>query len=151
MFTVDQFAYRDAPPRRGDVVVFMPPVESSSPFVQRVVAIPGDRFAIRGGRTFVNGKRIDEPYAPEKPLYDLAVRGYAIWVDNARLEDDLGVIPPRSKWTAADTVPPGCYVVLGDNRPNAMDSHAFGFFCPGRPVPHKPNIHPELVGRAIVP
>ena len=150
VLVVDKFAYRDAQPRRGDVVVFMPPIPSNAPFFKRVVAVPGDRFAIRGGRTFLNGKLVHEPYAPEPALYDLAVRGYDMWVDGVRLDRAIAMIPPRAQWTASDAVPRGCYIVLGDNRPNSQDSHAYGFFCPGQPVPNQPNLHPDLVGRAIV-
>ena len=147
----DLFAYRGAQPRRGDIVLMMPPVMSDAPFIKRIVAGPGDRIAIRGGRTFVNGTHVVEPFAPKGTPYDLAVRNYQLWVDDAALEHDDAVIPPRAQWTAPDTVPRGCYVVLGDNRLNSMDSHAFGFFCPGQSVPNQPNVHPELVGRAIVP
>ena len=151
MFVVDRFAYRGEPPRRGDVVVFTPPILSPNPYFKRVVAVPGDRFAIRGGHTLINGMLVDDPYAPKEAPYELAVRDYGMWVDGARLEPALAMIPPRARWTAPDTVPAGCYVVLGDNRANSQDSHAFGFFCPGQPVPTQPNVHQELLGRALVP
>jgi signal peptidase I len=61
MLVADLFAYRSAQPHRDDVVLFMPPVVSDAPWLKRVVAVPGDRFAIRGGRTFVNGNRVAEP------------------------------------------------------------------------------------------
>ena len=148
---VDHFAYRDTPPRRDDVIVFMPPILTPNAYFKRVVAVPGDRLAIRGGREILNGKPITEPYRLVRADYDLAVRDYGLWIDGARLDADAAVVPPRAEWTAADTVPPGCYVVLGDNRPNSQDSHAFGFFCPGRPVPGQPDVHPALVGRALLP
>lgn len=147
----DRFAYRNGPPSRGDVVIFMPPIQAKNPYFKRVVAVPGDRFAIHGGRAFVNGKRVDEPYAPWRAPYELAVREYDMWVDGERLDRGFATIPPRAQWTAPDTVPRGCYIVLGDNRPNSEDSHAFGFFCPGQRVPNAPAIHPELIGRAILP
>ena len=150
ILAVDRFAYRGAAPHRGDVVVFAPPVISTAAYIKRVVAVPGDRLVIRAGRTFVNGRRVDEPYAPWPAPYDLAVRNYTMTVDGAPLEPAMAVIPRRADWTSPDTVPRGCYVVLGDNRPNSLDSHAFGFLCPGQPVPHLPNVHPELIGRAIV-
>ncbi len=150
IFVVDRFAYRGAAPHRGDVVVFVPPVISPAPYFKRVVAVPGDRIVIRAGRTFVNGQRADEPYAPWPAPYDLTVRNYTMTVDGIPLDPAMAVIPPRAEWTSPDTVPRGCYVVLGDNRPNSLDSHAFGFLCPGQPVRSFPNVHPQLIGRAIV-
>lgn len=151
LFAVDRFAYRNAPPRRGDVVVFTPPVPSGNPFFKRVVAGPGDRFAIRGNRTFLNGKAVADRYAPKELQYELMLRDYDMWIDGARLNHTLAMIPPRARWTAPDAVPRGCYLVLGDNRANSMDSHAFGFFCPGQPVPARPSVHQELLGRALLP
>ena len=148
MFVVDRFAYHGEQPRRDDIVVFTPPIPSEKPFFKRVVAVPGDRFAIRAGRTILNGKPVNEPFAPQPAPYDMAIRAYGIWVDGER--PALAMNPPRTQWTAPDTVPRGCYVVLGDNRPNSEDSHFFGFLCPGQPVPNQPNLHPELVGRALV-
>jgi signal peptidase I len=151
LFVADRFAYHNAAPQRNDVVVFVPPYVSDTVILKRVVAVPGDRFAIHAGRTTLNGKPIAEPYTLSAN-YDLAVRDYGLWVDGARV-DGIGagpVMPPRADWTAPDTVPRGCYIVLGDQRPNSLDSHAFGFLCPGQRVPNEPNIHPALVGRAIL-
>ena len=43
---VDEIAYRLHPPQRGDIAVFVPPIESSGDeFVKRVIGIPAMRFA----------------------------------------------------------------------------------------------------------
>ena len=149
-FFVDRFAYRGASPQRGDVVLFVPPVPSRAPFIKRVVAVPGDRYAILGGRAILNGKPVDEPYVAEHTNYDLAVRDYGLRVDGAPLDPSAAVVPPRSEWTSPDTVPRGCYVMLGDNRNNSEDSHVYGFVCPGRPGIARSN-EVRLIGRAILP
>src|ERR1700694_61954 len=69
-FFVDRFAYRNDAPRRGDIVVFVPPILSKNPFIKRIVAVPGDRFVIRAGHAVLNGRRVDEPYVAENTDYD---------------------------------------------------------------------------------
>jgi signal peptidase I len=148
-FIADRYAYRNASPRRGDIVVFAPPIRSDAPYYKRIVAVPGDRYAIHDGHAVLNGKRVDEPYAPGKADYELAIGRYGISVDGAPLDARNAVIPPHAEWSAPDTVPRGCYVLLGDNRNNSLDSHVWGFLCPGRPVPDDPQIRPAVAGRAI--
>jgi signal peptidase I len=48
---VNKAAYAfDTAPERQDIVVFTPPIPASGPFIKRVIAIPGDRFKIEGGK-----------------------------------------------------------------------------------------------------
>jgi signal peptidase I len=149
VFLTDRFAYRGASPQRGDVVVFMPPIPSADPFIKRVVAVPGDRYAIRSGRAILNGQPVREPYLAERTDYDLAIRDYGISVNGTALGSLAAVVPPRSEWTAPDSVPRGCYVMLGDNRNNSEDSHVYGFVCPGRSGIAGAQV--RLIGRAILP
>ena len=46
-------------PKQGDVVVFRWPGDPSQIWVKRVVGLPGDRIAMRGGRLWINGKPVD--------------------------------------------------------------------------------------------
>ncbi len=85
-------------PERGDVVVLDPPGEESSvPYIKRVVGLPEDHIEIYDGRVWVNGVALNEPYISAPPNYQ------GNWV------------------VAADE-----YFVLGDNRNNSSDSHAWG-------------------------
>ena len=66
--------YRYTDPKRGDIVVFRPPVEACMPkqidpdgtvntdFVKRLIGLPGDLVEIRQGHVFVNDKPLWEPY-----------------------------------------------------------------------------------------
>ena len=66
--------YRYTDPKRGDIVVFRPPVDACSPkqidpdgtvntdFVKRLIGLPGDLIEIRQGHVFVNDKPLWEPY-----------------------------------------------------------------------------------------
>lgn len=146
-FLVDRFAYRGGVPRRGDIIVFVPPIASKNPFIKRVLALPGERFAVRGGKAWVNGKPLAEPYLAEPGHYTMAVQHFTIVTNGEPLDRASAEIPPREDWTAPDGVPRGCYVVLGDNRDNSEDSHVFGFLCPGRRAPG--GATQELIGRAL--
>jgi signal peptidase I len=50
-------------PSRGDVVVFQWPQDREKNFVKRLVGLPGDTLAMRGGTLYVNGSAQAERYA----------------------------------------------------------------------------------------
>jgi signal peptidase I len=85
-------------PRPGDIIVFQYPRQPDRDFIKRVVAVQGDKVAIRAGKVYVNGRLF-----PEAPS--------ALVADDERGEQ---VVPPDSVW------------VLGDNRNNSEDSRYFG-------------------------
>jgi signal peptidase I len=98
-------------PSRGDIVVVISPDESRD-LIKRVIALEGDTVEVRPdpdrvGRpgspcgdcgVYVNGVRLDEPYIRATPDY---------------------TVEPL-------VVPEGHIYMLGDNRRNSQDSHAFG-------------------------
>jgi signal peptidase I len=86
-------------PKRGDVIVFRFPGDPDRDFIKRIVGEPGDIVEVRNGTVYIDGEPLDEPYITSKPTY---------------------VYGPRE-------VPPKQYFVLGDNRNNSYDSHAWGF------------------------
>ncbi|HEB53510.1 MAG TPA: signal peptidase I [bacterium] len=94
---VDRVTYNLGDVHRGDVVVLRYPRNPDVDFVKRVVAIPGDRIAMRAGVLFVNGE----------------------------VADDYGCIPDKESM-AELVVPPHEFFVLGDNRPISCDSREFG-------------------------
>lgn len=72
---LNKAVYRYSEPKRGDIVVFRPPVEACEPkdieadgktvkvdFVKRLIGLPGDTIEIRQGHVFVNNKPLWEPY-----------------------------------------------------------------------------------------
>lgn len=96
---VNKFVYKYVRPAKpGDIIVFQYPRDPGRDFIKRVVAVAGDKVAIRAGKVYVNGRLF-----PEAPS--------ALVADEERGEQ---VVPPDSVW------------VLGDNRNNSEDSRYFG-------------------------
>jgi signal peptidase I len=132
---VDRVGTHFSSPKVGDIYVFHPPAsetcanpregqngdgqdarqacdvvqsqESSQTYVKRVVGLPGDHLSIRDGHVFRNGKRESD--------------SYTIPCDGSGECDFPGTI----------TIPPGEYYMMGDNRPDSLDSRFWG------PVPKK--------------
>lgn len=96
----NRLVYKFSSIERGDVVVFRPPtsVEQDTPYVKRVVGLPGDEVEIRSGQVLVNGGLFLVPQATD-PTYT----------------------------KAKERVPEGQLFVLGDNRNESSDSHIWGF------------------------
>lgn len=95
---VDRLAYQQNDLQRGDIVIFIFPLDTQQELLKRVIGLPGDVVSINKGQVSINGVSINEPYVSEKATY-------------------------AGEWT----VPKGEYFVLGDNRPNSSDSHTWGF------------------------
>lgn len=87
----------------GDVVTFASPEGSGATLVKRVVAVAGQEVDLRGGRVFVDGIQLEEPYAVGRTL----------------APDESAVAYPH-------VVTDGCVWVMGDNRARSRDSRAFG-------------------------
>ena len=94
---VNKLAYRSDLPERGDIVVFHFPIDPDQDFIKRVIGLPGDDVEIDNGEVRVNGEVLIEPYIASAPGY-----------------------------VGAWHVPENQIFVLGDNRNNSSDSHAWG-------------------------
>jgi signal peptidase I len=95
---VDKILYRLRQPRRGDVIVLKYPLNPQRNYIKRIVALPGDSLEVKGGKLFVNGKRVVELYV------------------NGEAQGNYGPLK----------VPADAVFVMGDNRNNSEDSRAFG-------------------------
>jgi signal peptidase I len=100
---INKFTYRFGlgDIKRGDMVVFLYPLDPSKSYIKRIIGVPGDTVEIDGGQVMVNGTRLNEEYVPEEYR-------------------DRQSVSPRS-------VPAGSYFVLGDHRSSSNDSRAWGF------------------------
>ncbi|MCX5977266.1 MAG: signal peptidase I [Coprothermobacterota bacterium] len=98
---VSHLAYTLGTPRRGEIVVFDPPVTPASPtpYVKRVIGLAGEQLDIANGKVCINGQELLEPYVKGETR---AIR----WVHLL--------------------IPPGTVFLMGDNRENSYDSRSFG-------------------------
>jgi signal peptidase I len=97
--------------RRGDIVVFKFPEEPERDFIKRVIGLPGDTIEVRNRQVFVNGSKLDEPYAHY--LFPVS-------------DDETESGDVRARYGPV-TVPTGHYFMMGDNRDNSQDSRYWGF------------------------
>ena len=114
-------------PRRGDVVVFVPPNETDEIFVKRLVGLPGDTLQVTGGQLYINGTLV--PRVEQGTYVDGSSGGPVI---TERFAETLpgGKVHPILKLTDQGyanntpvfTVPAGHYFMMGDNRDNSTDS-----------------------------
>jgi len=145
-----------AEPRRGDVVVFRHPDNTSLDYIKRVIGLPGDRVQMRAGALYINGTAVqrqkigetrnvdmigDIPPAGRQfnPAADRPVSVYRETLPNKVSYNTFDIFPmgPGDN-TRVYEVPPGHYFMMGDNRDNSLDSRfSLGY------VPFE-----NLVGRA---
>jgi signal peptidase I len=96
-------------PHRGDVIVFIYPLDTSKDFIKRVVAVEGDTVRIVNKKLYINGSEVPDPHAvyKEDTLFSAEVQK----------RDNFGPV----------TVPGESLFVMGDNRDRSLDSRFWGF------------------------
>lgn len=95
---VNKLAYKLGASQRGDIIVFRyPPDPTQTPYIKRVIGLPGDQIHIMDGQVSVNGELLIEPY---------------LSISTSRGGD----------WE----IPENSLFVMGDNRNNSSDSRSWG-------------------------
>ena len=96
-------------PRRGDVIVFIFPLDPSKDFIKRVIGIEGEKVEIIHNKIYINDRLIDDPWGHF--VTNQIPRSYL-----QRMENFGPVVVPKDS-----------LFVLGDNRDNSEDSRFWGF------------------------
>lgn len=88
--------------KRGDIVVFYYPKDTSKHFIKRIIALPGETISIdASGAVYIDNSEIQEPYV--SPAWNRSPRGLA-----------------RSTLAVDE------YFIMGDARDVSNDSRSFG-------------------------
>ncbi|MGC1482691.1 MAG: signal peptidase I [Candidatus Acidiferrum sp.] len=100
-------------PKRQQIIIFKPPFAPDQPdYVKRVIGLPGDTVDIRGGSVWINGEQLKENYTTGPT--ELVPADY------------VSPYPDAVVLRFPYKVPPHCYLALGDNRGNSLDSRFWG-------------------------
>ena len=115
--------------RRGDIIVFHDPVDSTLHLIKRVIGLPGDHLRLHAGQVFINGHALAEPYAVYRPSPPDNFRDNFPRLQSADPEiDSRWWIRMRSLIDNGELIiPTGNYFVMGDNRNDSEDSRYWGF------------------------
>lgn len=99
---VDEISYKFSEPKRGDVIVFRYPNDTTKFFIKRVIGLPGETVIIEGSDVSIKDKdgnknKLEEPY----------------------------IKLPSQNFLEVE-VPENEYFVMGDNREASSDSRVWG-------------------------
>jgi signal peptidase I len=110
----NRFIYHFRDPGRGEIVVFHAPRLATREctggiFVKRIIGLPGEVWAERAGYTYIDGRRLSEPYI-QPGRRDMQTK-------------TLLDIPPTG---TLSRIPKNMYLMEGDNRAHSCDSRVWG-------------------------
>jgi signal peptidase I len=90
--------------KRGEIVAFWSPETPNLRLVKRVIGLPGETIELRNRIVYINGRKLDEPYA--------------VFTDSQNI--------PRRDNMAPVAIPADSFFMMGDNRDNSNDSRFWG-------------------------
>ena len=100
----EKVSYYKNSPKRGDVVVFTPPV-STDDYIKRIIGLPGENVSIKDGKIYINSELLKEDY-----------------LVNDVYTQSGSFLQEGQSYKVAD----GEFFVMGDNRAHSYDSRSFG-------------------------
>ena len=89
-------------PKRGDIIVFIYPVDRKKDYIKRVIGLPGEQIEIKNKKIFINGKLLNSPFG--------------VYTEVSGGNNNLGPL----------VIPDDGLFVMGDNRDHSCDSRYWG-------------------------
>lgn len=100
---VDELSYLLRQPKRGEVIIFRNPKDTSQFFIKRIIGLPGETVRVGAGRTLIT-----------------KTDGQSFVLDESAYLTEKNYIPGFAKLGADE------YYVMGDNRAVSYDSRVWG-------------------------
>lgn len=110
-------------PRRGEVIVFRPPMQPNVDFIKRIVALPGEEVKLQNGKIFIINNENPEGFLLKEP-----------YLKEGTSTEGRRTIRDGETFSAGEG-----YIVFGDNRERSSDSREWGVVRKG-----------DIVGRVFI-
>jgi signal peptidase I len=106
--TISKITRRQYVPKRADIIIFNidEGLQGKRQLIKRVIALPGERITIKDSKVTVYNEENPEGFNPDSAPYGSVI---------TYTSGDIDLV-----------VPEGSIFLCGDNRPNSLDSRAFG-------------------------
>lgn len=123
---INKLSYRFGDPERYDIIVFRPKGQDVDEYyVKRIYGLPGETIYIDNNTIYVNGKKVDDPYAKDA------------------MDNDIDIGTAEHPYTLKEDE----YYVLGDHRSVSLDSRTSPEQEPDAPGPVK---RENIVGKVLL-
>ncbi len=136
-YTNIKFGSEYRKPKRGEVIVFIYPVNPSQDFIKRIVGVEGDTVEIKDDAVWVNDKPIERAHVDgdcnyediDEPANRWEERRCNAFVEKVNENEYTTIydrLPHSGHSWPKQKIPPNSVFVMGDNRDNSHDSRFWG-------------------------
>jgi signal peptidase I len=138
-----------APPKRGEVVVFVCPEAPHEDYIKRIIGLPGDEIMVRNGIVTINGEQLEREFVERREYWDRNARDlkwfrFEVDVYRETIDGTEHTVIYDANGLASSPdfgpviVPENHVFMMGDNRDHSYDSRSWG------PVPLS-----NILGRSL--